>query len=325
MKKLLVALTIAGLFSALAPLTLANLGSDAPKGLAFDSSGNLFVARNTTGTIVKFTPDGHRSTFASGLRTPQVLVFDTVGNLYVSDSISLSPENTTILKFAPDGTKSTFATGTCTVGMAFDKEGNLFVSDLFTRSILKFAPDGSRTTFVVEVTETSPDEKWEYIGGEEPKIVKNGTKEVALDLSDECSGGVDWSPDSKRFALNCRDGGRYNGGASFYELQGDKWKTLKSPNEDAQEILDKAIAVQVKKRGLPKDTDLRLIWETLRVDRWVDSNTAIVYGGLEGAVRKNLDKAFGAHFLVTLKFDAQGNWKIVKSHKMSEKEIAKKP
>ena len=30
-----------------------------------------------------------------------------------------------------------------------------------------------------------------------------------------------------------------------------------------------------------------------------------------------------ANFLFTLKFDADGNWKIVKTHQMSEKEIEK--
>jgi NTP pyrophosphatase (non-canonical NTP hydrolase) len=88
-----------------------------------------------------------------------------------------------------------------------------------------------------------------------------------------------------------------------------------------QEILDKAIAAQVKKRGLPKKTDLRLIWETLEVLRWVDSNTAIVYGGLHEVVRENPDTRFDVDFLFTLKFDAEGNWKIVKTRRMSEKEL----
>jgi sugar lactone lactonase YvrE len=151
MKKLLVALTIAGLFSALAPLTLANLGSDAPKGLAFDSSGNLFVARNTTGTIVKFTPDGHRSTFASGLIEPVGLAFDAADNLFIAAKQS-EREGGVILKFARDGSRSTFASGLAVpLGLAFDSAGNLFVvdmagSDTTSGAILKFAPDGTRST-----------------------------------------------------------------------------------------------------------------------------------------------------------------------------------
>jgi hypothetical protein len=45
---------------------------------------------------------------------------------------------------------------------------------------------------------------------------------------------------------------------------------------------------------------------------------------VEKVVRENVDKGFGTHFLVTLKFDPQGNWKIVKAHRMSEKEVEKR-
>jgi uncharacterized protein YecT (DUF1311 family) len=62
----------------------------------------------------------------------------------------------------------------------------------------------------------------------------------------------------------------------------------------------------------------------VEVRQWVDSNTAILYAGLEKVVRENLDEAFGAHFLVTLKFDDAGNWKIVKTHRMSDEEIEKR-
>jgi hypothetical protein len=155
---------------------------------------------------------------------------------------------------------------------------------------------------------------------DEPKIVKAGTNEVALDL--DCKGEVLWAPDSRRFAFNCGGGGRWHT-TSLYQLRGDQWKELKSPSpeDEVLAVAEKAIAAQVKKRGLPKKTDLRLIWGTLKVRQWVDSNTAILYSGLEEAVRENLDEAFGAHFLVTLKFDEAGNSKIVKTHRMSDKEV----
>ena len=55
----------------------------------------------------------------------------------------------------------------------------------------------------------------------------------------------------------------------------------------------------------------------MKVHQWVDSNTAILYGGLE------VDEAFGAHFLLTLKFDEAGNWKIIKTQRLSLKEAEK--
>ena len=290
-------------------------------GMAFDDKGNLFVP-DRQHSIFEFTPDGTRSTFANDLSTvgglgfeTNSMVFDRSGNLFESDD-----RGQRIIKFSPDGTQSAFASGV-RGGLAFDETGNLFVADPDSHSIFKFTPDGTGSTFAVYKRWFSPDKKWENIKGDEPKIVKASTNEVALDLSDECQGSVDWSPDSKRFAFNCRGGGRWNGGASLYQLGGDKWKTLKPPNDAVLEILNKTIAAQVKKRGLPKKTDLRLIWQTVRVDHWIDSNTAIVFGDLHEVVRENPETRFDVEFLFTLKFDEAGNWKIVKTHRMSGKEI----
>lgn len=286
--------------------------------MVIDGSDNLYVS--DADSIFKFTPDGKKSTFAS-VRRPNDMAFDGKGNLFVANG-----DNRSILKLAPDGTESTFASEIKANELAFDGAGNLFVST--SHSIFKFAPDGNRSRFAG--LDISPDNKWEYQEPEatEPRIVKAGTNEVVLDLSDdECSGfpaSVIWSPDSKRFAFECHMGGRWNGGASLYQLSDDKWKVLKSPNDAVQEILDKAIAAELKKSGLPKKTDLRFIWGKVEVhqNRWVDSSTLILYGALEQAVRETLE-GFGAHFLLTLKFDAQGNWKIVKTHRTSPEEVEK--
>ena len=103
-------------------------------GLAFDAAGNLF---KTDGHLIfKFTPDGTKSTFATGFKNSLRLSFDS--HLFVSDTGSHS-----IYKFAADGKKSTFATGIDAVGMAFDGSGNLFVSN--GDSIFKFTPDGVKS------------------------------------------------------------------------------------------------------------------------------------------------------------------------------------
>ncbi len=89
--------------------------NQSPAGLAFDRSGNLFVS--TEGAfgippgdmILKFTPQGAESTFATGLNTPRGIVFDTTGNLFVAE-IAVPPPGD-ILKFTPGGRKSVFASG----------------------------------------------------------------------------------------------------------------------------------------------------------------------------------------------------------------------
>jgi sugar lactone lactonase YvrE len=116
---------------------------DLPLGLAFDSFGNLFVANtdfDNPGSIYKYTPNGNRTTFASGLGTPVGLAFNS-GSLFVADAGS-----GTIYKFSPTGSKSIFATGLSPNSLTFDTTGNLFETDE-TGNIYKFDSNGNRTTF----------------------------------------------------------------------------------------------------------------------------------------------------------------------------------
>jgi len=84
-----------------------------PAGLAFDRFGNLFVSTESrmlligNDTILKFTPEGVESTFATGLTYPRGLAFDTSGNLFVADVDGVGSGE--ILKFTPDGNRSVFA------------------------------------------------------------------------------------------------------------------------------------------------------------------------------------------------------------------------
>jgi hypothetical protein len=121
-----------------------------PTALAFDHSGNLFVADHAAQIIFKLNPDGTRSVFVTGVRLSDGhgLAFDAADNLFV-----LSPSGEyhvagTILKFNPDGTRSTFATGVgLPYSLAIDPSGNLFVSDWDTGSIYKLTPKGEKSTF----------------------------------------------------------------------------------------------------------------------------------------------------------------------------------
>ncbi len=110
--------------------------------------GDLYVALGSSGTVLKFTPAGTKSTFASGLHQPVALAFDSSGNLFVGDSgAGIPPQPSNIFKVTPTGTKSTFASigSTQLLGMAFDRSGNLFVTIGLT--IMKITPTGSDSTF----------------------------------------------------------------------------------------------------------------------------------------------------------------------------------
>src|SRR6266700_3176491 len=118
--------------------------------LGFDAAGNLFVARGHS--VFKYTPDGTKSAFATGLRMPLGLCFDGKGNLFVSDNVGQAEKNS-IFRFTPDGAMSTFVSGIGNPGdLAFDGAGNLFVVDFPVMAgsggpILKFSPDGTSSTF----------------------------------------------------------------------------------------------------------------------------------------------------------------------------------
>jgi hypothetical protein len=188
-----------------------------------------------------------------------------------------------------------------------------------------------------ERTSLSPDKKWEYQSDESaPKIVKAGTNEMALDLSDQPAGNgfsfatVIWAPDSKRVAFNYGQGRTH--ATSLYQLSGDKWKALKSPEDDAYQRETAIVAAQLRRKGLSEkklskqNMWLRLISWTVEVRQWIDPNTAIVYASLgQVAARRDapgeMSDSFGTDLLLTLKFDDAGTWKVVKAHEMTGKAV----
>ena len=173
----------------------------------------------------------------------------------------------------------------------------------------------------------SPDKKWEF---RSDTIVRAGATEPALQLPDKCGGANGecepplWSPDSKRFALNAPDQGRYQL-TSFYQLNGDEWRELPPPPDAISDVLIKVILARMKKMGLrPEKTPIRLISNPIRTIRWTDPNTALVYAADVEGVKDDPDRGFfEAFFLFTLKFDQSGQCKIIKSQRLSDKEREK--
>src|SRR5438552_2441963 len=129
-------------------VTVAGLAAVLVPDRARAAAGGLYEADFSSNTIFKFTPDGTKSTFASGLSGPVGLVFDSSGNLFEADYNSA-----TIFKFTPDGTKSTFASLLNNpAGLAFDSSGNLFEADQGSGTIFMFTPAATKSTFTSELT-----------------------------------------------------------------------------------------------------------------------------------------------------------------------------
>ena len=122
-----------------------------PEGLAFDGSGNLYVADNGTNQISKITPDGVVSLFATLPAAPLGLAVDSSGNLYAADV-----NTNQISKITPGGVVSTFAIDINPYGLAFDGSGNLCVADPTTNQISKITPGGVVTLFAILPAGSSP-------------------------------------------------------------------------------------------------------------------------------------------------------------------------
>jgi len=139
-------------------------GLENPRGLAFDSLGNLFAAeilnrdQHVIGRVLKFNLRDHRNTVGSAAKFDFVgLALDMAGNAYVMATDDEDPVGAgTIFKFTPDGERIVFGTVPGTTGdnllqanedLAFDSAGNLYAADGGAQTIFKFAPDGTRSVF----------------------------------------------------------------------------------------------------------------------------------------------------------------------------------
>ncbi|MEP7116740.1 MAG: hypothetical protein ABI880_04120 [Acidobacteriota bacterium] len=151
----------------------ANARFSTPKGVAVDTSGNVYVADLFNHTIRKISPAGAVFTLAgtagqqgsadgtgaaARFYAPQAVTVDAAGTVYVADS-----GNNTIRKITPTGvvttlagtagaSGSTDATGAAArffspQAIAADGNGNLFVADWLNNTIRKVTQAGVVSTF----------------------------------------------------------------------------------------------------------------------------------------------------------------------------------
>lgn len=115
----------------------------AGRSLAFDAANNLFVANLNYNNILKITPSGNQSTFAS-LTNAWGVATDSAGNVYASDTNGFTTSDS-ITKFDSSGNGSVFASGLGVPSLAFDSAGNLYATN--QTLITKFNSAGVGSTF----------------------------------------------------------------------------------------------------------------------------------------------------------------------------------
>ena len=147
---------------------------NAPRGIAFDSAGNLYIgdqgnARvrkvDTGGTITTvagtgvggFSGDGGLATDAR-LNAPRDVVIDSAGNIYISDSnihrvrkvdtggIITTIAGNGLAGYTGDGVAATSTRLNSPRDLALDSSGNLYIADLSNNRIRKVDTSGIITT-----------------------------------------------------------------------------------------------------------------------------------------------------------------------------------
>lgn len=116
-----------------------------PKAVAVDTAGNVFEADYHSGIIYEYTPGGVQSTFATGFDAPLALAFGKAGDLYVSDGYGNGAGR--ITKVKSNGTQTVIATGLSFPSFAFNKKGDMFVSNEGDGYIYEYTHDGAQSIF----------------------------------------------------------------------------------------------------------------------------------------------------------------------------------
>jgi uncharacterized protein (TIGR03437 family) len=111
----------------------ANAAINAPRGLAVDHAGNLYIADSGNNRIRQVTPSGIITTYpaGSGLITPQAVAVDQNGIVFVADTGG-------VRRVASNGSVQFISQNVYLAsGLAVDASGNVYVSDSVRQQIFR--------------------------------------------------------------------------------------------------------------------------------------------------------------------------------------------
>jgi sugar lactone lactonase YvrE len=121
-------------------------GLNSPAAVAVDAAGNVYIADNGNGRVVKVpVGGGTQTTISSGLNHPSGVAVDGAGDVYIADSA-----NDRVLELpAGSGAQTTVGTGlTSAVGIAVDGAGNLYIADGSSNRVVVVPVGGGAQTTV---------------------------------------------------------------------------------------------------------------------------------------------------------------------------------
>ncbi len=123
-----------------------NTEVDFPVDIAFDENGALLVAQLGSDTVDRIGPGGAREPYVTGINNPNGLAFSPDGNLYICNAVK---GESGIYRVLDDGTIETFVEPFAETlqGIAFDREGFLYVADGIAGLIYRISPEGEKIVF----------------------------------------------------------------------------------------------------------------------------------------------------------------------------------
>lgn len=121
--------------------TVFKRGGGSPTGIAFDAKGNIWVVNYRQNNLVRISDSGQTTVIATGFNGPAHLVVSERDEVFVSEfGANFSGNGSRVIKIDADGSRSTYVSGNGlldVIGLALDKEGNLYVGNWNSGRIYK--------------------------------------------------------------------------------------------------------------------------------------------------------------------------------------------